>query len=147
MTMVFWWFIALGAGLCATLQSAVNGNITKNLNSYTAMACNFVFFTFGTLFFVLYGLWQRQFSFSGFTNLRWQDYAGGVFGFGVVLFLTLAFPRLGAATTMALMVLGQFFVALLVDSQGFFGMPEVPITPARVIAVLLIISGVVLINR
>jgi transporter family-2 protein len=142
-----WWVIALCAGLCSTLQSAINGNITKNLGAYAAMACNSVFFFLGTLFFLLYGIYQKDFSLRQWGELRWDQYTGGVFGFGVVLFLTLCFPRLGALTTMALMILGQSVVALLVDSQGLWGVPVVAITAQRLIAVALILGGVVLMNK
>jgi transporter family-2 protein len=142
-----WWIIALCAGLCSTLQSAINGNITKNLGAYAAMACNSVFFFFGTLCFLAYGIYQKDFSLSKWGELRWDQYTGGVFGFGVVLFLTLCFPRLGALTTMALMILGQSVVALLVDSQGLWGVPVVAITAQRLIAVVLILGGVVLMNK
>jgi transporter family-2 protein len=142
-----WWAIALAAGFCSTLQTAVNGNITKSLGSYTAMACNFIFFTLGTIAFLIYGMSQKEFNFGRIAELRWDHYLGGVFGFGVVLFLTLCFPRLGALTTMALMILGQSAVALLVDSQGLWGAPIIAISAQRLIAVALILGGVVLMNK
>jgi len=147
MSTAVWWIVALCAGVCSTLQTAVNGNITKPLGSYTAMACNFIFFTVGTLFFILYGISQREFSWNRLGELRWDHYLGGVFGFGVVLFLTLCFPRLGALTTMALMILGQSVVALLVDSQGLWGAPLIAISAQRLIAVALIFTGVILMNK
>ena len=111
------------------------------------MACNSVFFFLGTLGFVAYGMYQKDFSLSKWGELRWDHYAGGIFGFGVVLFLTLCFPRLGALTTMALMILGQSVIALMVDSQGLWGVPVVAITAQRLIAVVLILGGVVLMNK
>lgn len=142
-----WWLLALCAGLCSTLQSAVNGNITKTLGSYTAMACNAVFFFIGTIIFIFYGFSKNEFSMARWTALRWDHYLGGVFGFGVVLFLTLCFPRLGALTTMALMILGQSIVALVVDSQGLWGGPVVAISIQRLLAVGLVLAGVILMNR
>jgi len=142
-----WWAIALAAGLCSTLQTAVNGNITKSFNVYTAMACNFVFFIIGTSAFLMYGMSQKEFSWHTIGQLRWDHYLGGVFGFGVVIFLTLCFPRLGALTTIALMILGQSAVALLVDSQGLWGAPIIAISAQRLFAVALILGGVVLMNK
>lgn len=147
MSVAGWWVVALCAGLCSTLQTAVNGSITKTLGSYTAMACNFIFFTLGTLIFIIYGLSQKEFSLARWGELRWDHYLGGVFGFGVVLFLTLCFPRLGALTTMALMILGQSIVALIVDSQGLWGAPLIAISLQRIIAVALIFTGVILMNK
>ncbi len=147
MSTSLWWGVALAAGLCSTLQTAVNGNITKSLGSYTAMACNFVFFALGTIAFLCYGISQKEFSLSRITALKPENYLGGVFGFGVVLFLTLCFPRLGALATMALMILGQSAVALLVDSQGLWGAPVIAISAQRLFAVGLILGGVVLMNK
>jgi len=147
MSMAGWWIIALCAGLCSTLQSAANGNITKNLGAYAAMACNSVFFFIGTLLFLIYGVYQSEFSFKQWGQFRWDQYVGGIFGFGVVLLLTLCFPRLGALTTVALMILGQSAVALLVDSQGLWGVPVVAVSAQRIIAVALILSGVILMNK
>ena len=147
MSLFGWWMVALCAGLCSTLQTAVNGSITKTLGSYTAMACNFIFFSLGTLLFLIYGFYQKQFSLAQWSQLRFENYLGGVFGFGVVLFLTLCFPRLGALTTMALMILGQSIVALIVDSQGFWGAPIIAISAQRLVAVALIFGGVILMNK
>ncbi len=147
MSVYAWWFVALCAGLCSTLQSAVNSDITRNTGAYTAMASNLFAYVIGTLLFVWYGMSQKQFEWSRLGTLRSDLYLGGVFGFGVVLFLTLCFPRLGALTTVALMILGQSAVALIVDSQGFWGVPVVAISASRIIAVALILSGVMLLNR
>jgi transporter family-2 protein len=147
MPIAVWWIVALCAGLCSTLQSAVNGNITKTLGSYTAMACNFVMFILGTLLFLGYGIYLKEFSFSKMSSLRSNDYLGGVFGFGVVLLLTLCFPKLGALTTVALMILGQSIVAIVVDSQGLWGVPVVAISLQRILAIVLILSGVLLIKK
>jgi transporter family-2 protein len=129
------------------LQSAANGNTTKTLGAYAAMACNSVFFFIGTLLFLIYGMYHSEFSLKQWGECRWDQYVGGIFGFGVVLLLTLCFPRLGALTTVALMILGQSAVALFVDSQGLWGVPIVAISAQRLIAVMLILSGVVLMNR
>lgn len=147
MNTAMWWAIALGAGFCSTLQSAANGSITRTMGSYMAMACNFVFFFLFTILFVAYGANRKQLDFSQFKSLKPEHFLGGIFGFGVVLFLTLAFPRLGALTTIALMILGQSAVALIIDSQGLWGVPVVAISFHRVAAVLLILGGVIMVNR
>ena len=56
-------------------------------------------------------------------------------------------PRLGAATLLALVVLGQLGTSLLVDHFGWLGFPHHPLTVVRVLGAALLFGGVLLITR
>lgn len=60
---------------------------------------------------------------------------------------TLVGPRLGAAASLCLVVLGQLLAALLVDHFGWLGFPQHSISLVRVAGVALLLAGVVLITR
>ena len=55
-------------------------------------------------------------------------------------------PRLGAAMVVALIVLGQMLGALAFDHFGLLGVPENPISVARLAGAALLVAGVVLIR-
>lgn len=74
------------------------------------------------------------------------SWAGGVIGAGVVLSALLATPRLGAATTVMLFITGQMAASLLLDHQGWLGVPERPLDLTRALGVLCLVAGVVLIR-
>jgi len=55
-------------------------------------------------------------------------------------------PRLGAATTLALVVVGQMVGSLLLDQFGLFGTPQHPVSVIRIAGAACLILGVVLIR-
>lgn len=72
--------------------------------------------------------------------------SAGLIG-AVFLFVSLlAAPRLGAATTIALLIAGQLAAALTVDHFGWLGVPVRPVAPLRVAGAGCLILGVVLIR-
>jgi transporter family-2 protein len=56
-------------------------------------------------------------------------------------------PRLGAATVVALIVLGQMLGSMLFDHYGWLELPKHPADWQRIVGVLLLICGAVLIRR
>jgi uncharacterized membrane protein YdcZ (DUF606 family) len=56
----------------------------------------------------------------------WHDYLGGVCGFAIIAIMAYAFPRMGGALALALMVLGQSAMALTIDHYGLWGKRTVP---------------------
>lgn len=73
-------------------------------------------------------------------------WAGGVIGAFVVLAALLATPRLGAATTVMLFIVGQMAASLILDHFGLLGVPVHAIDLSRLLGVLCLIAGVVLIR-
>ena len=69
---------------------------------------------------------------------------GGIYGFLILAALAFAFPRLGGAWTIALLVLGQGLAALAVDHYGLLGQPREPITVVRAAGVGLLVAGTLL---
>ena len=72
----------------------------------------------------------------------WTLYIGGLCGFAILSTATLAFPNLGAAWSIAMVVLGQGIAALAIDHFGLLGMPRDPVTAMRVVGVALVAAGV-----
>jgi transporter family-2 protein len=83
---------------------------------------------------------------STISGVPWVYLLGGCFGFTVILCVVLAFPHLGAAYTMALMVLGQGAMALLIDHHGLWGAARISASWPRFAGVSLLLAGVLLLR-
>ena len=79
-------------------------------------------------------------------NFSWPSWTGGLFGAIFVGTGILMVPRLGAATTLALIVVGQMLGSLAVDHFGLLGLPQQPATLIRMTGAVCLIAGVVLIR-
>jgi transporter family-2 protein len=56
-------------------------------------------------------------------------------------------PRLGAATALVLVIIGQLGVGMLIDRLGLFGVPIRHTDGSRVVAAALLIAGGYLMGR
>jgi bacterial/archaeal transporter family-2 protein len=72
---------------------------------------------------------------------------GGLFGAFYVAISTVVATELGAASLLALALLGQLTMALLVDHYGWLGLPVNPISWTRLAGVVLLLGGVWLVTR
>jgi transporter family-2 protein len=72
---------------------------------------------------------------------------GGIFGVIFIATAIFMIPRLGAATVLALIVVGQMLGSLAFDHFGLFGIPQYPVTLIRLAgAVLVVVLGAILIR-
>ena len=71
---------------------------------------------------------------------------GGLLGAFYVLGSVVAAPKLGAATLVAVILAGQAVASLLVDHFGWVGFDENPITPGRLLGIVLVAAGVALVR-
>ncbi|MBK3736402.1 EamA-like transporter family protein [Azospirillum brasilense] len=76
----------------------------------------------------------------------WVTWTGGLFGALFIGTAILMVPRLGAATVLALIVVGQMLGSLVFDHVGLLGLPQQPISPTRLAGAASLILGVVLIR-
>jgi len=73
-------------------------------------------------------------------------FSAGLLGLVVLLASAFATPILGVGVTTAALTAGQLGVAIIWDQVGVLGLPEVPVSPQRILGMLLVIAGVVLIR-
>lgn len=79
--------------------------------------------------------------------LPWYMLASGVFGLAVFLAINHTLPRLGAAVSITLIIVGQLTAGLIIDHFGWLGVTARPIDAARVAAVLFLLVGGYLMTR
>jgi transporter family-2 protein len=142
-------FAALGliAGLSFVLQQIVNANLKTGLSS--SLWAAFVSYAGGTLLVALLLLATQQGvpSRHAVAGTSWPSWLGGAFGVVYVLASIALLPRVGAATSIALIVAGEMLTSVTFDHFGLLGLTKHPIDTMRVVGAVLLLAGVVLIRK
>ena len=81
---------------------------------------------------------------TGLNGAPWWIWTGGMFSATFVVVSTFLTPRLGVAVTLATIIVGQLFAALVVDHYGLFGGPIVRVSVLRLAGVALLLAGITL---
>jgi transporter family-2 protein len=146
----FWttglYLLGVTAGASFVFQQAVNANLRGELGS--AFWAGFISYLGGTLAMLAMILILREPALSAqlISRSSWMSWTGGVFGAIYIAIAIFAIPRLGAATTVALIVFGQMATSIAFDHFGILGVAQHAATPARLAGVVLLVAGVVLIR-
>lgn len=83
----------------------------------------------------------------GLAEFRPVHALGGLGGAAIVFGTIITVRHLGVAGLTAVLVCGQLVVAALIDRAGAIGVPEVALSPVRVLGVVLLVAGTVLVTR
>ncbi len=138
--------LVVGAGVSVALQQVLNANLRAQIGSpwWAGSASYFV----GMLSMLAVSLAAPgpRLSASFVGNTSWVSWTGGLFGAIFIGICILMVPRLGAATTLALIVVGQMLGSLAFDHFGMLGIPVHPASFIRLAGAAFLIVGVVLIR-
>ena len=141
------YLLGISAGLGLTIQVGMNVQLRKFLqSSWSAALVSFLVGTvalLGILFATRTALPARD-TLAAVPAWAWF---GGLFGAFYVAISTIVAAELGATSLLVLGLAGQLAMALVVDHFGWLGLPENPITGARLLGVALLCAGVWLITR
>ncbi len=142
----FSYLLVVGAGVSVALQQVLNANLRTELGS--PWWAGFVSYAVGMLAMLAVALVapgpRLSDSLAGSTS--WVSWSGGVFGALFIGTAILMVPRLGAATVLALIVVGQMIGSLAFDHFGLLGLPQQPASVTRLAGAATLILGVVLIR-
>jgi transporter family-2 protein len=144
MTSMFLYPLAVLAGIAAACQGSVNGALTDRAGLGATLLFNSLVVTAGSL--VLFFASGPR-TLSALSGAPWTYYMGGLCGVVIVAGMSLVVPRIGNATTLALVVLGQGAMGLVIDHFGLLGMRTIPLTATRIGGALLLVGGMVLLRR
>lgn len=139
------YLLVIGAGVSVALQQVLNANLRFTLDS--PWWAGFVSYFVGTVMMLIAGLATGAPQLGRISQAPVLTWLGGVFGAIFIGIATLMVPRLGAATVLALIVVGQMLGSLAFDHFGLMGLPQQPVTLARLLGVGLLIAGVMLVRR
>lgn len=139
--------VALLIGFVLPVQSGVNAQLRIGVGHPLLAA--FISFAVGTIALLGLNIALRVPLPAGeaVAKLPWWHWIGGLLGAAYIYLAILLAPRLGAATLVAAIVSGQMVASLLLDHFGWAGYPQQSLTPARAVGALLVIGGVLLIQR
>jgi bacterial/archaeal transporter family-2 protein len=70
---------------------------------------------------------------------------GGIFVLVAVAAIAFAIPRTGVAVGNLALILGQLFLAAIIDTTGFAGIERIPLSPARILGLLVMGIGIYII--
>lgn len=89
----------------------------------------------------------RSGNLSQITSVSPYLFVGGFVGAAVLVTAVVAVPRLGAASLIAALVVGQLIGAMILDHFGLLGLQNTPITPIRLGGAMLLVIGMGLLLR
>lgn len=138
---------AFVAGVVAPVQAGVNSQLRlwAGHPAWAALAS----FTVGTFSLLLYYVVMRLPwpPVAALLQAPWWSWLGGLLGAYYVASSIVLAPRLGSTVLIALVIAGQLTVSLVLDHFGLIGFPKHSVNPARILGALLLLAGVVLIQR
>ncbi len=139
--------VALVAGMALSTQFAVNTQLRTVVGGPVAAAA--VSFLIGTVFLVIAALAVTRSTpaLGEITGSPWWVWTGGILGAFFVFASVVLTPRLGAATTVGLFLTGQVTASIILDHFGLLRLPVHEATLPRLLGALLIVAGVVLVQR
>ncbi|WP_294612091.1 DMT family transporter [Roseovarius sp.] len=131
------------AGMAIALQAPINSALGRSIDSSLAAAAISFGVGFATLL-VLVALGGETGAFARAGAVPKWLFLGGALGAFYVWAALWGVPILGVLTTITVVILGQMAAALLLDYIGAFGLVARDLSPARILAVLLVAGGVIL---
>jgi transporter family-2 protein len=134
------------AGSLITTQSVLNSTLGKRVGNFgSVLVLTLVSIA---VLVILVTAFPTAANFRRLPGLsEWHLYLGGVLGVGILAAPIFLIPRIGATSTLTAMVMGQLFLALVVDHFGLFASPKIEATLVRVLGAALVIGGAFLVSR
>jgi bacterial/archaeal transporter family-2 protein len=135
---------AVAGGLIA-LQAPINAELGKSTGSLPAALVSFAVGTIALAAIVV--LSGKAGGLGSTFEVSWFYLLGGLLGAVYVTNALIAVSAIGAGGVAAATVAGQLAASVAVDRLGLFGLDEVPLTPERLLGVVLLFVGTILVVR
>ena len=143
-----WLFVAAAffVGGLAPIQGSLNGQMGKVLgHPLRGTLVNFVvgWVLLLAILVVAVGFPSR----ADLGRAPWYLYTAGINGVLFVTTLLALIPLIGALKVLAAVVVGQLMVSVVIDHFGLLHVPVHALSSGRVVGLLLLVAGMVLIQR
>lgn len=139
---VFYLALAIVSGLCMAFQSPTNATLSRYTGNLQATC---VSFGGGAVCLLILMLAIGTGDITHVVNAEWWQLLGGVYGVCIVLAITFAMPRLGAAVLLIATMLGQLTGGTLVDTFGPLKTNKIKLNSWRYAGLAVIALGVVIV--
>lgn len=144
-----WLLLPFGflAGAALAVQFSVNAHLRSFVGGPTVAAV--ISFFIGMVALALIALFSgQQWPISGaVARAPWWVWIGGLLGAYYVFATIVLVPRVGAATTVGLILAGQVVASLIIDHFGLIRVSVHELSMPRILGAVLIIAGVALVQR
>lgn len=132
-------------GVILAVHLAMNGKVGSVLNN--ARIGNALFWCIGAAGAVAIGLtgW-RSGALAPLKEVHPALYTAGILGATLVFAIAWLIPQVGAGPVMITLLAGQVLGGLIMSHFGWLGSPVQPITMAKLIGVLVMVSGVAIVT-
>jgi transporter family-2 protein len=135
------------AGVGQPVQAAMNARLRESVGSPALTALlSFAVGGLALTILTLSGALGRG-TLSDLGRAPWWAWLGGLSGAFSVIMALVALPRISATVLIAAALMGQSIASLTIDHHGWLDVPRVPITPWRVLGVILLLAGVLLVQH
>ena len=136
--------IAIVGGFAVALQGQFMGQMDRNIGTAESV---FITYCIGAVLACLMMLLLKGGALStAFTAVPSYTFISGILGLIIVSSVGYTVPRLGMTTALTLVIVGQYFLAALIDNNGWFGTPIREIGLKQISGLLVILAGTYLVT-
>ncbi|OHV10850.1 DMT family transporter [Kushneria phosphatilytica] len=145
--LLLWLGLAAAAGMLMPVQAGLNATLAKEADS--AVWASMVSFAVGTLTLLLTFTASRHAwpAMEMLGRAPWWSWCGGLLGAFFVTSSVMLAPKLGAATLMATLLIGQMIASVILDQIGWSTFPQHSLSFGRLAGIALLLAGLYLIQR
>jgi len=137
--------LTAAAGGLIALQAPINAGLGRATGTLPAAFVSFLIGTVALCAIVV--LSGKAGGLSSTFDVSWYYLLGGLLGAVYVANALIAVTAIGAGGVAAATVTGQLTASVAIDRLGLFGLDQVPLSPERVVGVVLLLIGTVLVVR
>jgi transporter family-2 protein len=127
------------------LQAPINAGLGKATGNFAAAAISFAIGT--ALLAAIVAVSGKVGGIGNVTHVEWYYLLGGALGAAYVFSALVLVTEIGAGPVAAATVTGQLITSVALDRLGVLGLDQEPITPGKVLGVLLLLAGTYLVVR
>lgn len=144
---IFYILIVLAAGIGVPVQTAANAALGKSLGG--PIHSTLAVFLVGLILIMLIFTAQQHSVPNGaaLAQAPWWSWSGGPLGVAYIFVLILVAPKIGMASAVGFVILGQILGAVLLDHFGWLNFPVHKVNWQRLLGAILMVIGVFLIRK
>lgn len=144
MYMFLYLILAIVGGLCIGIQAGINGVLGKRIGVIEA---SFVSFFIGTLILLLLVIFMGKGDLLKVTTVpKWQ-LLGGALGVVYVSIMVASVPKIGVASSITAVIVGQLVISMTLDHFGVFTNQRIPLDGYRIAGIVLLLLSLLLIFK
>ena len=134
------------AGSMITIQSVLNSALGKKTGNFgSVLVLTIVSISLLLILIIVFPTTANLKNIPGMSE--WYLYIGGVLGVAILAAPIFLIPRIGATSTLTALVVGQLFLALIIDHFGLFSFPKIEINLMRIMGIALLVVGAFFIKQ